>query len=71
MSLELTPIPIKIAPDTLAALRTESELSGKHLNEVARMVLKEWSDRRIHASTVLHRHLKREGFDGIDGFVSD
>lgn len=71
MALELTPIPIKIAPDTLAILRSEAELTGCHLNEVARKILAEWSERQVHVARVRNKHLKREGFAGIDGSVSE
>jgi hypothetical protein len=71
MALEMIPIPIKVPPDTLAILRSESELTGRHLNEVARHVLKEWADRQVHIANVRDRHLKSEGFLGIDGTVSD
>ena len=69
MALELIPIPIKIAPDTLAILRSEAELTGYHQNEVARRVLKEWADRQVHVANVRDKHLKREGFEGIDGNI--
>lgn len=71
MALEMIPIPIKIAPDTLAILRSEAELTGHHQNEVARRILKEWADRQVHVANVRHKHLKREGFDGVDGSISE
>lgn len=71
MSLELIPIPIKIAPDTLAILRSEAELTGKHQNEVARQVLKEWADRQVHIASMRDKHLKREGFEGIAGSIPE
>lgn len=70
MSLELIPVPIKIAPETLAILRSESEITGKHLNEVAREVLQAWADRQIHIASVRDKHLKRDGFEGIGGNVT-
>jgi hypothetical protein len=71
MALELTPIPIKIAPDTLAILRSEAELTGRHQNEVARQILAEWAERQVHVARIRNKHLKREGFAGIDGSVSE
>lgn len=70
MSLELIPVPIKVTPETLAILRSESELTGKHQNEIAREVLQAWADRQVHIANMRHKHLTREGFSGIDGDIS-
>lgn len=70
MSLELIPVPIKLTPETIAILRSESELTGKHLNEIAREVLQAWADRQIHIANMRHKFLTREGFEGIDGSVT-
>lgn len=71
MALEMTPIPIKITPDILALLRSEAELTGVHQNEIARRVLKDWADRKVHAANVINKHLKRAGFGGVDGTIAE
>lgn len=71
MALEGSPVPIKIAPDTLAILRSESVLTGKHINEIARGIIKAWADQQVRISNVRHQHLRSAGFNGIDGSVSE
>jgi hypothetical protein len=71
MALEGSPVPIKIAPDTLAILRSESVLTGKHINEIARGIIKAWADQQVHISNVRHQHLRSAGFNGVDGFISE
>lgn len=71
MSLEMTPIAIKLTPEVLAVLRGESELTGVHMKEIARRVLKAWADKRAHEANVINKHLRRHGFNGVDGIVSD
>lgn len=71
MALEMIPVAIKVSPDTLAILRSESELTGVHQNEIARRILKAWADERVHEANVRDKHLKRQGFMGIGGTVTD
>jgi spore germination protein YaaH len=67
MSLELIQLAVKVHPETLAMLRSESELTGLHQKEIARDILRKWAERQAHISNVRTKHMKRMGLSGING----
>ena len=65
MSLELIQTKIKLDPETIAMLRSESELTGEHQNVIARKALQVWARGKAHEVNVRHKHMKRMGFIGV------
>lgn len=61
MSIPLIDFRGKVTPETDAVLEAINRATGKDKSEIARDVLHKWAAAEIHASTVLHSILQREG----------
>ena len=64
MSLPLIDLRAKVTPETDAVLEAVQRATGRDKSEVVREVLHQWASKEIHASTVLHSILRREGLGG-------
>lgn len=68
MSLPLIDLRAKVTPEADAVLEAIQRATGKDKSEVVRDVLHKWACQEIHAASVLHGILKREGLGGaIEG----
>ena len=64
MSLPLIDLRAKITIEADAVLESVHRSSGVDKSEVVRKVLHKWALAEIHAASVLHDILKREGIHG-------
>ena len=70
MSLPLIDLRAKVTVEADAVLEAIQRSTGKDKSEVVRDVLHKWAMAEIHASTVLHGILKREGIAASDAGTS-
>jgi len=64
MSIPLIDLRAKITAESDAVLEAIQRATGKDKSEVVRDVLHKWAVAEIHAASVLHGILKREGIAG-------
>lgn len=64
MSLPLIDLRAKVTPEADAVLEAIQRSTGKDKSEVVRDVLHKWAVQEIHAASVLHNILHREGITG-------
>ena len=64
MSLPLIDLRAKVTPEADAVLEAIQRSTGKDKSEVVRDVLHSWAMKEIHAASVLHNILNREGITG-------
>jgi hypothetical protein len=64
MSLPLIDLRAKITAEADAVLEAVQRSTGKDKSEVVRDVLHKWAVSEIHAASVLHGILQREGIAG-------
>lgn len=70
MSLPLIDLRAKVTVEADAVLEAIQRSTGKDKSEVVRDVLHKWAMAEIHASTVLHSILKREGISAANAGTS-
>ena len=66
MSLPRIDLRAKVTPEADAVLEAIQRSTGKDKSEVVRDVLHKWAVQEIHAASVLHNILSREGIAGAD-----
>ena len=64
---DLRDLRAKITPEADQVLEAVSRASGKDKSELVREVLHEWSARKLHEATLIHRLAHREGTEGRGG----
>ncbi len=65
MTAELKDLRAKVTLETWAALKAESQVSGRDQSEIVRAVLHQWATERMRAATLLNATLVSEGLPGI------
>lgn len=70
MSLDLMDFRGKITPETDAVLEAVHRATGRDRSEIARQVLADWAESKIHEASLLDTLLAREGLQGVQRGIS-